>query len=532
MKSIKMFRRLVITLAAGCGRRLTSKRFRFCLYVVVLLSFSAFQVSESAASVSCASATLDSSAVLTIPNLQIGQAAGSPLSLWVTMSGSVNGDTIVFTVTGYGINSASAATCAPVTLDSSAVLTIPNLQIGQAAGSPLSLWVTMSGSVNGGAIVFTVTGYGVNSPDVTSGSTGDNVIPVSVNGSLCSNNAYINQPCVSVTICAPGTSSCQTIDNILLDTGSYGLRIFKQALNISLAQVTTGSGSLGECIQYADGSSEWGPVQTASLILGKEPAVEVPVQVIDSTFETPPAACQNAEANPYDAGFNGILGVGFFDQDCGSVCTHNANNGMYYICTASQCSGTAVALSSQVQNPVALLPLDNNGVIVQLPGVPPNGALSIDGSLVLGIGTRSNNVPSAVTTYGADQYGNFSTIFNGGYYQSFIDTGSNGLFFPAPSSDLLPGCSSSNSDWFCPQSTVYLSATTKGASGSPTGVLSFQIGNLNSLLDYSNNNVFANIGGNQPGQFDWGLPFFFGRNVYIGFEGKTSTLGKGPFWAY
>ena len=56
------------------------------------------------------------------------------------------------------------------------------------------------------------------------------MLPITVNGSLCSINSYINKPCVSVTVCTPGTSTCQTIDDILLDTGSFGLRIFKQVL--------------------------------------------------------------------------------------------------------------------------------------------------------------------------------------------------------------------------------------------------------------------------------------------------------------
>jgi hypothetical protein len=362
-------------------------------------------------------------------------------------------------------------------------------------------------------------------------SPGSNVLSITVNGSLCSSNSYPNKPCVSVTICTPGTSTCQTINDILLDTGSSGLRIFKTALSVSLTQVASGSGSLAECIQYADGTSDWGPVQTAGIILGNEPAVEVPIQVIDSTFGTAPSGCQNADQSPAEAGFNGILGVSFFAQDCGSVCANAANSGIYYTCTGSACSGTRAALSSQVQNPVSLLPQDNNGVIVQLPSIPSDGSASIDGSLVLGIGTSSNNVPSAVTTYQADQFGNFVTSFNNTSYSSYIDTGTNGLFFPSPSASQLPNCSFPDSDWFCPQSTVDLSATTEGASGSPSGGVPFQIGNFEILIN-SSNNVFDDIGGQQYGEFDWGLPVFFGRDIYIGFEGKSSSLGSGPFWAY
>jgi hypothetical protein len=362
-------------------------------------------------------------------------------------------------------------------------------------------------------------------------ATDNNVMVITVNGSLCSSStsaSYPNKPCVSVTVCTPGTSDCETIDDILLDTGSSGLRIFKQVLSVPLDPST--AGSVAECIQYADGSADWGSVQIADVILGNEPAVQVPVQVIDSTFGTLPPGCTNADQIPEDAGFQGILGIGLFAQDCGQDCL-DSNNGMYYLCDGSGCQGTAVLLSDQVQNPVALLLKDNNGVIVELPPVPLGGVPSVDdGLLVLGIGTEANNVPSAVKTYTTDQYGEFKTIFNGASNDSFIDTGSNGLFFPASSSNSLPDCAS-DSNWFCPSSTKSFFATNKGFSGSPSGTVVFDIGNFDSLTN-SSNNVFAEIGGDDPDYFDWGLPFHFGRNIYVGLEGTLSTLGSGPYWAY
>jgi len=62
-------------------------------------------------------------------------------------------------------------------------------------------------------------------------------------------------------------------------------------------------------------------------------------------------------------------------------------------------------------------------------------------------------------------------------------------------------------------------------------MVSFQIGDTDTLFQTSNN-VFVELGGPEPDVFDWGLPFFLGRNVYVGIEGKTSTLGTGPYWAY
>ncbi len=311
----------------------------------------------------------------------------------------------------------------------------------------LFVLLLVSGCGGGGSSSSTSKGSSNSSSQTT------NVLSLSVNGSTCDSSliaasgGYINDPCVSVTVCTPGTSTCVTINSILLDTGSYGLRIFKQALgSVSLTQVTAGSGSLVECVQYSDNTSDWGPVQIASVSLGNEPAVQVPIQVIDSTFGAIPSSCGPPEYTPDTQpavdGFNGILGVGPFIYDCGTTCV-TSNVGLYYTCSGSNCSGTTVPLTNQVQNPVASLPTDNNGLIVQLPEVAAGGAPSLTGSIVFGIGTQSNNSPSGVTRYTLDQYGNFITTFNGITYNdasnnpasdggSFIDTGSNGLFFHLP----------------------------------------------------------------------------------------------------
>jgi Protein of unknown function (DUF3443)/Bacterial Ig-like domain (group 2) len=362
---------------------------------------------------------------------------------------------------------------------------------------------------------------------------GGNVLPITVNGSLCSSGSYPNKPCVSVTVCTPGTGTCRTVTDILLDTGSTGLRIFKSALNsLPLQQITVPSGNLAECIQFVDGSADWGPVQTADVVLGGEAAVTVPIQVLDATFGTVPASCGTPEASPAAAGYNGILGVGLFEADCGSTCVNSAI-GWYYACTGANCPGPGitVSLASQVQNPVAHLPVDNNGVLVQLPAVLPGGAPSDNGQLVLGIGTQANNVPSGVTAFPANLNGDFTTVFNGTTISnSFLDTGSNGLFF---NDSAIPVCAAPNDGWYCPPATLSLSATTRGAAGSPSGTVSFQIGNATSLFN-SGNQVFAELGGTIPGVsgFDWGIPFFYGRNVFVGIQGKSSTLGSGPYWAY
>jgi hypothetical protein len=383
---------------------------------------------------------------------------------------------------------------------------------------------------------------------------------ITVNGALCGDlsTQAPNQACVSVTLCTPGCNrQCQTIHNILLDTGSYGLRIFSGAIAIPLKQVFSGSAALAECVQFGDGSSEWGPVEYADVILAGEPAIpNLPILVINSSYASPPKACTSSESlpdqDPKQVGFNGILGVGLFKDDCGSECATDSNNGQYYACTASSgCKESTASLGNQLQNPVALLPQDNNGVILKLPQVGSGGVPSINGSLILGIGTQANNLPQGETSYPVDRNGSVQTQFSALRAQAipgFIDSGSNTLTFPAPSG--LPDCSANQYDgpsgfdgmgkvFYCPDSGTSYSAINSGATGIPGPPVSFTIENAFYLLfsnNSGNNYVFSTLGtsadGNLTGYFDWGLPFFFGKNVYVGIAGTQSPFGMGPYWAY
>ena len=48
-------------------------------------------------------------------------------------------------------------------------------------------------------------------------------------------------------------------------------------------------------------------------------------------------------------------------------------------------------LPNKLSNPVLFFSQDNNGTIFELPAIPEEGAPSVLGSLVFGIGTRDNN---------------------------------------------------------------------------------------------------------------------------------------------
>jgi len=379
------------------------------------------------------------------------------------------------------------------------------------------------------------TNASVNSPSNYSPVTsGPNVMPVTVGKStVCGQNVVSgqtysnpNEPCTSVTICVPGTSNCQTISDVLVDTGSTGLRLFSSVVTLSLTTVTVGSSQIAECANFGSGS-DWGPIATAQINLASEPSVQTSIQLINANYATVPSVCKGSDTAPSEAGFNGILGVGLFKQDCGDSCAKSANQSMYYSCSGSNCATTTLPVTTQLQNPIALLPTDNNGLIFELPNLTSaSGSTSVTGSIVLGIGTESNNSPSGATEFAANGEGNFDTNYNNSNQSgSFIDSGSNGLFF----SSNITTCSSG---FYCPSSTESLSAIISGTSGSPQTQINFQIAN-ESTLTSNGNLVFNNLGGSVSiGGFDWGLPFFFGRKVYVGIESQTSSLGTGPYWAF
>src|SRR5271168_5480417 len=98
-----------------------------------------------------------------------------------------------------------------------------------------------------------------------------NVVAVIVDSGPSNNS--VNTLFTSVTVCVPGsTTSCQTIDHIQVDTGSFGLRILAPVLTLTLPVETLANGnSLAECTEFVDGFS-WGPIVTADLQIAGETA--------------------------------------------------------------------------------------------------------------------------------------------------------------------------------------------------------------------------------------------------------------------
>ena len=223
---------------------------------------------------------------------------------------------------------------------------------------------------------------------------------------------------------------------------------------------------------------------------------------------------------------NGILGVGLFAADCGGTCNSSAAPRWYYSCNASgACQASTQPLAQQVVNPVSALPLDNNGVVIDLPAVAAGGAPSVSGSLIFGIGTQADNVLGGATVLRPNSQSGYVITVNGTQTcsQSYLDSGSNAFFIANAG---LPQCGL----WYCPATTVSASASIAGMDGTGSTV-TYSVGNSRTLFNTANN-AFANLAGITSNRFGWGLPFFCGRRIYTAIESRLTSAGSGPCYAF
>jgi hypothetical protein len=519
--------------------------------------------------------------------------SASSTAVTSSLNPSPAGQSVTFTAT---VTSTAAGTPTGTVTFLDGATTLGSGTLNNSAQAALAISTLTAGAhsitaVYGGDSNFTGSTSAALAQTVTNTiAAGGNVASVIVDSGPYPSNPTVNVAFTTVVVCAPGTANCVTIDHVAIDTGSIGLRIpasvFATLTNGStvlaaLPNVNT-STPVAECYSFISGDFFWGGVRSADVQMGGtnntgETASGVPIQVIgDPSMPTVPGDCTGTQVSTgTQLGTNGLLGVGNYQYDCDflgstNVCisSSTAPLGFYYSCTGSSCIDSpapSVPLTEQVRNPVSKFATDNNGVILELPSVPAGGesGISSGASLVFGIGTAANNgLSSSVTVLPLDAnpndpaYLGFTTVYNGvsypnslATYGSFLDSGSNGIFFLDEPTSLIPNCTV-NTDWYCPATTETLTATNEATGGNSTAV-TFDVANADSLFTTSNTAFSDLTGPNTPGTpnvltqagdayFDWGLSFFYGRNVYTSIWGATEpsppvsgiTVPAGPFWAY
>lgn len=359
---------------------------------------------------------------------------------------------------------------------------------------------------------------------ITATPLANNEMQVTVSRGVLS--GYVNGLFGTVRICQPGTTICQDIDNILIDTGSTGLRVLSSVLSRDWTSHRRQgpSGILAECSQLVSGVM-WGPLASADVQLNQASASNIPMQIMgDSSFSGIPADCaaKGPRLDTLNAlKANGILGISNFRADCGLACELSTSNGYYYACSTTGCTAISLAQSAQVQNPVAHFAANNNGTVLILPSVADSGARTVSGRLVFGIDTQDNNRLGTAQRIEIDpSVATFTTSYKGTTsIQSYIDSGSNGLYFDDAT---LGACGSViSADFYCPSTKTVIQARLTGVNGIFMDH-TFSIDSATALFTANPGYAaFPTLGGPGDGysmSFAWGLPFFFGKSIYTSME--------------
>jgi hypothetical protein len=241
-------------------------------------------------------------------------------------------------------------------------------------------------------------------------------------------------------------------------------------------------------------------------------------------------------------GSNGILGIGSMQLDCGQLCIvgnyATAGYETYRSCPVNatdllQCQSATAQANQQVFNPVAALPVDNNGVVLSMPAVTGLGAVTATGELIFGINTQVNNQLKLTNTTkqvhlgvdwqnNPDSYLNITTLYNGKtILNSYLDTGTNGLFFADSVDNPVAKCQ--GSDWYCPTGLAVQHAILSDGDSPLTNQVEVQFGVGNASAMFSTTNAaFGELAGAPPSStgsvkasFSWGMPFFYGKKVFL-----------------
>jgi hypothetical protein len=451
------------------------------------------------------------------------------------------------------------------------------------------LWIAFflfaCGGGGGDSTTTTISGNGLNtlgqSPAVTTRAVQtDNNLLVSVEdgprGFQLAPNANILY--ATVKVCHPASGACVDIDHVQVDTGSVGLRVLAskvKSLNLPPNEISPIPNVMNtyECYPFVIGGL-WGANAKAVVGLGLQKTGQVAIQLIEddpaaplqATADCVRAADNNVLSSAGALGSNGILGVGSTNLDCGGGCLGGGNGSFvqYYGCpqgassTNSCISNAPVAANLQVSNPIAAFanPAYNNGVVLAMPAVTDPGAAAASGELIFGVDSiagssvlSNNTVPTGpsgtqkvllgVDTGNIAAYLNITTqVTLGGRIQTFtssyLDTGTNGLFFNDSSPAPIARCAGST--WYCPKSVMTLNAVLSDGGSTVLNPVSvaFQVGNAEALFSTSNT-AFGDAAGAGPTgstSFAWGMPFFYGKRVYMSIWDITTSSSAGPWYAW
>jgi hypothetical protein len=379
----------------------------------------------------------------------------------------------------------------------------------------------------GRAAVITLATVLTATPDPSRAVDQPNVLPLVMR----TPHGGFNRMVVSITVCAPGSERCATVDDVMVDTGSTGLRLEASAIPPWLRLPPfpgPGGAPLAECLRFVHDTA-WGTLHRADVRLGGLTAEDLPLQVVDDSGGPQPAACPRSDVRPTS---NGTLGVGQHLFDCQGNCEQRADAPTVFVRAGLAWTPVqgVVAPAFRLPNPVSYLPGHDDGVVIALPSPQDGGTREVAGTLTFGVGTAIDE-RGASGILRLDAAGRFTTVLGGRTYpSSYIDSGTETYILH---DDGLPRCP--DMPWaYCAEPRRTLRAELVGTDGARTAV-SFAIGhygNRRERRDGASDDV-AEAADPRSTTIVWGAPFFLGRRVSLVMDGKGSAQAPGlvgPFY--
>ena len=256
----------------------------------------------------------------------------------------------------------------------------------------------------------------------------DPIVPIEVRQSR---DGAFNMGFVDVTVCNTA-KQCKTVADVLVDTGSSGLRLNRHALaGLPLSAVTDVKGRpLSNWSSFGTGQL-WGTMHWAQVRLGGVATTQaIPIQLYQgpSLFELLPAGYEKVDERHQFLGLNnGILGIApyrhwpkrYFAFDAGDESAFDA-----------EWVAVEVDESRQLANPIAYFPAPyDNGSVIKMPEADfGDGGHAALGWLGLGIGAATEALfpqGARIISHELDAHGRFPATIGGRRADVLVDSGTN-----------------------------------------------------------------------------------------------------------
>ena len=257
----------------------------------------------------------------------------------------------------------------------------------------------------------------------------DHIVPIEVRQFK---SADINTIFIDVKVC-DAALSCRTVPNVIVDTGSTGLHLYRKALDgLELDAVTAPDGRPLSRWAGFGSRSMWTTVNRARVRIGNISTDEISIALYDeaSPLDQLPAEYMEVDSRDWFVRLaNGILGI--------SPSRH-ADDGYFVDLHGGKASSkpdwraVLVDPSLQLANPIGHFPVPyNNGSVIKLFGV---GAIlaypKLQGWLGLGIGMHTYSLfpdGGRVISHELDADGRFPLVIGERSFDVIVDSGTNAM---------------------------------------------------------------------------------------------------------